>query len=255
MVVKAIALTGTWLKQLPLDSSLLKTMPEPLSTVEVVSSGAEYQLTAMVPFDEHNHTYIVTEKTLGDCRGWWAYSKDWKFEGTEPDNNPVEAKATVAAKPKGKQIKIPGITPLVDVSQPVYAGSNFTWAEFLAGGDRIPENEVITARLVKLAQYMDRVRSYLGGKPITITSAYRPPAVNRAVGGAKYSMHVQGSAVDFRVSGMSTVEVFTQLKSFHKSGGLAVAYYSSGNGFVHLDLRPGGPARWAYPGSKQVALW
>lgn len=40
------------------------------------------------------------------------------------------------------------------------------------------------------------------GKPIKITSGYRSPALNKAVGGATYSVHQRGYAVDIRpVSG------------------------------------------------------
>lgn len=36
------------------------------------------------------------------------------------------------------------------------------------------------------------------GKPIIVTSGYRSPSVNRAVGGAKNSEHIYGSAADIR---------------------------------------------------------
>ena len=45
------------------------------------------------------------------------------------------------------------------------------------------------------------------GVPVNVTSAYRAPAVNKAVGGAKTSQHVLGEAADIVVAGMSPREV------------------------------------------------
>lgn len=51
--------------------------------------------------------------------------------------------------------------------------------------------------LKHLASQMEQVREILGGNPIIITSGYRNPEVNRAVGGVPNSSHAQGQAVDF----------------------------------------------------------
>jgi hypothetical protein len=37
---------------------------------------------------------------------------------------------------------------------------------------------------LELCKYLEKVRTHFGGKPIVITSGYRPPAVNRRVGGS-----------------------------------------------------------------------
>ena len=50
--------------------------------------------------------------------------------------------------------------------------------------------------LKRLAATMEIVR-YALGCPIIVTSGYRCPEVNRHVGGASTSMHVQGLACDF----------------------------------------------------------
>lgn len=47
------------------------------------------------------------------------------------------------------------------------------------------------------AQMMERVRAVLGGNPIRVSSWYRNPQVNRAVGGVANSQHALGLAVDF----------------------------------------------------------
>lgn len=44
---------------------------------------------------------------------------------------------------------------------------------------------------------MEEVRSLLGNAPITVTSGYRSPFVNKIVGGSITSAHMSGRAVDF----------------------------------------------------------
>ena len=59
------------------------------------------------------------------------------------------------------------------------------------------------ANLKRLAQFLEVVKTTLGGKPIMINSAFRSKAVNDAVGSKDSSHHRLGLAADFRVPGMS----------------------------------------------------
>jgi zinc D-Ala-D-Ala carboxypeptidase len=54
----------------------------------------------------------------------------------------------------------------------------------------------LCANITRLAQGMEEVRALLG-KPITITSGYRSPEVNKAVGSRPTSQHTTGNACDF----------------------------------------------------------
>jgi hypothetical protein len=81
------------------------------------------------------------------------------------------------------------------------------------GIDNTPSAAVI-AKLRKTAQGLEGVRVVLGGAPIIISSGYRSPAVNSAVGGARKSQHLTGEAVDFTAPRFgSVVEVFNAIKS------------------------------------------
>lgn len=84
---------------------------------------------------------------------------------------------------------------------------HFTLAEFTRSDTAARlrlDNTPTSAHLANLkttAARMEEVRRLLGGKPIRVTSAYRNPAVNRAVGGVSNSDHALGWAVDFTCAG------------------------------------------------------
>ena len=49
--------------------------------------------------------------------------------------------------------------------------------------------------------------------PVHITSGYRSPALNVAIGGSKVSAHMEGKAADINVPGKSLAEVFNWLQA------------------------------------------
>lgn len=75
---------------------------------------------------------------------------------------------------------------------------NFSLSEFLVtstGIENIPTKEVIE-NLRKLCVNVLQPLRDMYGKPIIITSGYRSPKVNKAVGGSKTSGHMLGTAAD-----------------------------------------------------------
>jgi GH24 family phage-related lysozyme (muramidase) len=106
------------------------------------------------------------------------------------------------------------------------------------------QHQVDTA--AELAAFLERVRSRFG-KPVIITSGYRPPAINASVGGASGSEHLYNApgvgAVDFYVDGASIQVVQDWCdKEWPYSLG-----YGALKGFVHLGIRQGRPrVRWDY---------
>ena len=70
------------------------------------------------------------------------------------------------------------------------------------GLDNTP-TPTILENLKMTAFNMEKVRELLG-KPIHVTSGFRSPAVNVAVGGTLKSHHCQGYAVDFVCTGFGT---------------------------------------------------
>lgn len=63
------------------------------------------------------------------------------------------------------------------------------------------------ANLVRLATFLEEVKTVLGGKPVMINSAFRCKQVNDAVGSKDTSQHRIGCAADIRVPGMTPDEV------------------------------------------------
>ena len=68
-------------------------------------------------------------------------------------------------------------------------------------------NESETENLKRLAEFLEQVKTVLGGKPVMVNSAFRSKAVNDAVGSKDTSQHRVGCAADLRIPGMEPNEV------------------------------------------------
>lgn len=107
--------------------------------------------------------------------------------------------------------------------------------------DRIVYHPTHQANAKRLAAELDKVRE-AWGKPIGVTSWYRPLLVNKRVGGADNSQHLNGSAADIYPIGGNIHEFQKWLDKFWGDKALG---YGANKGFVHVDLRPG-HIRWNY---------
>jgi hypothetical protein len=108
--------------------------------------------------------------------------------------------------------------------------ANFHLSEFECKCGKCLETLVDLDHVAKLQQ----LRHDLGSS-IRITSAYRCPDHNSAVGGAKNSQHKKGTATDIQVRGMDPDEVADACEKFDGLG-----RYDT---FTHIDSR-GSKARW-----------
>jgi hypothetical protein len=98
----------------------------------------------------------------------------------------------------------------------------------------------------ELAAFLERVRVQFGGRPIVITSGYRPEAINAQAGGASNSEHLYKpgcGAVDFYIDGEDTYVVQNWCdKNWPHSLG-----YGAYKGFIHLGIRSSrAKVRWDY---------
>jgi hypothetical protein len=68
-------------------------------------------------------------------------------------------------------------------------------------------NDTEQSNLQRLAEFLETVKSALGGKPVMVNSAFRSKQVNDAVGSKDTSQHRVGCAADIRVPGMTPDQV------------------------------------------------
>jgi uncharacterized protein YcbK (DUF882 family) len=72
--------------------------------------------------------------------------------------------------------------------------------------DNTPTQDEIS-NLQRLANFLEEVKTVLGGKPIMVNSAFRSKQVNDTVGSKDSSQHRIGCAADIRVPSMTPDEV------------------------------------------------
>lgn len=111
--------------------------------------------------------------------------------------------------------------------------ANFKVKEFACtdGSDPI----FIDSELVNVLQ---KIRAHFG-KAVTITSAYRTPGKNKAVGGETYSQHLYGRAADIKVKGIVPKNVAAYAEKLLPGRG-GIGTYST---FTHIDTRSA-KSRW-----------
>lgn len=95
-------------------------------------------------------------------------------------------------------------------------------------------------RAFRLAAVFESIRRACGDNPIQVLSAYRTPAHNRKVGGARNSQHVQGRALDLMPPTGYTVDTFYRLiRSLAQTSLPEIRGIGKYKTFVHVDIRPG----------------
>ena len=118
---------------------------------------------------------------------------------------------------------------------------NFNLNEFNSKcGRPMPEN--IKKNIIEMIHNLQVIRDEVK-VPISITSGYRSPEHNAKVKGAKDSQHVKGTAVDFKVQGLTPKQVAPIVERLIKEGKIkqgGIGIYPS---WVHYDIR-GVKARW-----------
>lgn len=98
--------------------------------------------------------------------------------------------------------------------------------------DNTPTFEIVD-NLNRLADYLDGIREKLG-KPIIVSSGYRCPVLNKAVGGVANSQHQKGLAADLVCADMAKLESvlretggFDQLIKEHRKGSKSFWFHVS----------------------------
>ena len=88
----------------------------------------------------------------------------------------------------------------------------------------------------KLIDKLQMLRDKLG-KPIMVHSGYRTPAYNTKVGGSPKSQHMEGTAADISIAGITPKKLAEYAETMGFDG---IGIYAT---FVHVDVR-GYKSRW-----------
>ena len=107
------------------------------------------------------------------------------------------------------------------------------------GLDNTPPPDVVRALTDLCVNVLEPVRKHFG--VVKVSSGYRSPAVNRAVGGSKTSQHVFGQAADIEVPGVANGDVARWIARNVDFDQLILEFYTPGqpnSGWVHVSWRP-----------------
>ena len=79
--------------------------------------------------------------------------------------------------------------------------------------DNTPTPEVLVRMELISKEVFQKVREHFN-KPIRVSSFYRCPKLNKAIGGSKTSQHMTGEAIDIQgTNGLSNSEIFEYIKN------------------------------------------
>jgi zinc D-Ala-D-Ala carboxypeptidase len=120
---------------------------------------------------------------------------------------------------------------------------NFALSEMLVsqtaarrGIANVPPSEAIDELRRLCALVLQPLRDVVGG-PVVVSSGYRSPELNRAVGGAKASCHMAGRAADIVVPGMSVSEVCSEIARLRLPWRQCIDEFGQ---WVHVSIEPVG---------------
>ena len=126
--------------------------------------------------------------------------------------------------------------PLIRAFPDAQISKNFRLSEFRPGRHTY-EYIRISPTLIRV---LEEIRAQ-AGRPVIVTSGYRPPDYNREVGGVSNSTHIDGLAADIYCEGLTTDQLYDICDQvIGQQGG--VGHYPQ-SGIVHVDVR-GYRARW-----------
>lgn len=114
---------------------------------------------------------------------------------------------------------------------------HFTLQELTKTGtglDNTPNAEQ-RKHLEALAQHLEAVRA-LVATPVTITSGFRSPAVNKAVSGSTTSAHLRGDAADFTCRGIDPAAICEMIRDSDIPYDQIIDEERNGKRWVHIGF-------------------
>lgn len=125
--------------------------------------------------------------------------------------------------------------------------NNFTLSEFTKsqtasrrGLNNEPTPDIIKALQTLAENVLQPVRDHYG-RGVNVSSGYRSPEVNAAVGGSRTSDHCKGFAADIEIVGVANAELALYIRDNMKYTQLILEGYIEGvpdSGWVHVSYDP-----------------
>lgn len=120
---------------------------------------------------------------------------------------------------------------------------HFTLAEFVRsptaarrGIDNAPSPAIVAALTGLCVHVLEPLREDFAERPVSITSGYRSPALNRAIGGSATSRHCFGEAADFTIPGVRNLDVAQWIQRTLPFDQLIYEFGEAG--WIHVSWRP-----------------
>ncbi len=201
-----------------------------------IKKGKIYQVDSFEEIDLHSGSANYAKVDLSYGAGeWYIYLLHWKLPWQKDSLN---------SEVKGK-IKI----SLNEINWNTWdspISKYFTVGEVINRQTaRVPNDSSIMLEITKLARKLDAVREWWGS-PLYVNSWYRPPHINKAIGGASNSQHIYGKAADIKPSKGSVYDFQRRFEKEWYFAGKWNGGFGRGakRGFVHLDT--GSKRLWNY---------
>ena len=133
--------------------------------------------------------------------------------------------------------------------------ANFSVAELSKTNVRQFDNTPSMQVIDNLQQLVDNVLQPLRDKfgPVTVTSGYRSPEVNKAIGGSGTSDHCKGFAADIEIGGKDNKELAQYIRDNMTFTQLILEFYTPGvpdSGWVHVSYDKGNLKKQCLTASK-----
>ena len=107
------------------------------------------------------------------------------------------------------------------------------------GIDNTPSQDIVKNLTALCANVLQPLRDKVG--TITVSSGYRSPTLNSAIGGAKNSDHTKGMAADIEAVSMNNYDLAFFISKHFKYTQLILEFYRAGepnSGWVHVSYNP-----------------
>lgn len=127
---------------------------------------------------------------------------------------------------------------------------NFTLKELIEsptakklGIDNTPTEEHLANMKYVCEKILEPARAHFG-KPVTVNSCYRGPALNKAIGGSSSSQHMKGEAVDFEIKGVTNKILADWVSENVEFDQVILEFYNpaegANSGWVHASVKKTG---------------